>query len=215
MGGMSDAALPAATRPTPKIRAPATENNTVLRVRAASSTSERRRGRRSGRVRRRAPGRRGRRRRARWSPAGTSGRAGSIDDRTTPTAMTASRSGGEERRAGRRARPRSCAPTAPSVATIGATIETLPMVSALYVDVQAGRIADAREQDERHGARPGRRVGTPMTSASGSADDRADDHHPGEHDPGADHPARPGRGQGGGRPQDGGGQATDDRGHAL
>jgi hypothetical protein len=65
------------------------------------------------------------------SPAGTSGRAGSMVDSTTPTAITASSAAAMRDRASPSAMAIS-APMAPSVAMIGATIETLPIVSALY-----------------------------------------------------------------------------------
>ena len=145
------------------------------------------------------------------SPAGTSGRAGSMADRTTPPAMTASSSAATSVSVSPSATAIS-APTAPSVATIGATIETLPMVRALYVSVQPGRVAEAGQHDERQdpGLDLARDAGRERERET---DDRADDHHPREHDPGSDHPARPGGGQGRGRPQDGGGEATKDRGH--
>ena len=160
-----------------------------------------------------APGRRARRRRARWSPAGTSGRAGSIDDRTTPTAMTASRSAA------------TSASGSPSATAIRARDRAFGRddrrddarpcrwSAPVYVDVQAGRIADAGEQQRAARCPAGGRSGRRQTSASGRPTIVPDDHHPGEDDPGADHPARPRRGQGRGRPQDGGGQAADDRGH--
>ncbi len=80
--------------------------------------------------------------------------------------------------------------------------------------VKPGRVAQAGEQDERQDP------GFDLARDAGrepkrQADDRADDHHPREHDPGAQHPARPGGGQGRGRPQDGGGEATKDRGHTA
>ena len=47
------------------------------------------------------------------------------------------------------------AATAPSVATIGATIETLPIRRAAYVQLEPDDVADPREpeQDERATAR--------------------------------------------------------------
>ena len=57
-------------------------------------------------------------------------------------------------------------------------------------------------------------AGSGLTSAIGSADDDADDHHPGEDDPRAEHPARARGAEGGGGPQHGGAEAADDRGHA-
>ena len=67
------------------------------------------------------------------SPAGTSARPGSSVDRTTPVAMTASISPAAMPIASPSATAMSAA-TAPSVATIGATIETLPMRNAAYVN---------------------------------------------------------------------------------
>ena len=64
------------------------------------------------------------------SPAGTSGRAGSIDDRTTPTAMTAEQGARPTAPSVSPSATAMTAAMAPSVATIGATIETLPTVSA-------------------------------------------------------------------------------------
>ncbi len=60
----------------------------------------------------------------------TSGRAGSIDDRTTPATMIASSSAALAPMVSPSATAMSAA-TAPSVATIGATMETLPKVRAV------------------------------------------------------------------------------------
>ena len=67
------------------------------------------------------------------SPAGTSARPGSSVDRTTPVAMTTSISPAAMPIVSPSATAMSAA-TAPSVATIGATIETLPMRNAAYVN---------------------------------------------------------------------------------
>ena len=70
-------------------------------------------------------------------PAGTSGRAGSIEARTTPTAMTMSITPAVDAdRVAERDRDHGAA-TAPSVATIGATIETLPMRQRRVREVEA------------------------------------------------------------------------------
>ena len=66
------------------------------------------------------------------SPAATSGRARSIDDRTTPTAMTTSMTPAMTP-IGSPSATETTAATAPSVETIGATIETLPTRRAAYV----------------------------------------------------------------------------------
>ena len=65
------------------------------------------------------------------SPAGTSARPGSSVDRITPVAMTASISPATMPIVSPSATAMSAA-TAPSVATIGATIETLPIRNAAY-----------------------------------------------------------------------------------
>ena len=127
------AARPLATSPTPNTRAAAIARTTLRRI----SRSE------TGGVCVRGPGggatatgagsgtaRRARRRTRSRSPAGTSPVARSSDDSTTPTAMTA-RATPATRPTGRRATMAMSAATAPSVATIGATIETLPIVSAM------------------------------------------------------------------------------------
>ena len=41
------------------------------------------------------------------------------------------------------------AATAPSVATIGATIETLPIRSAAYVELETDDVADAGQAEQR------------------------------------------------------------------
>ncbi len=66
------------------------------------------------------------------SPAATSVRPGSSVDRTTPTAMTASMRPATTPTGSPSAMAMTAA-TAPSVATIGATIETLPIRRPAYV----------------------------------------------------------------------------------
>ena len=66
------------------------------------------------------------------SPAGTSLRSGSSVERTTPTTITPSISAAPTLSEAPN-RTAMTAPVAPSVATIGATMLTLPTLSAAYV----------------------------------------------------------------------------------
>ena len=138
IGGMSSAALPAATRPTPKMRAAATAEQHGLagprrRVGVVGAM---------GIDPGLGPGAGLELRLRRWSVervggeldvAGRDVRPGGLDGgEDDPVAMTTRSSAALSTSVSPSATAMS-APTPPSVATIGATIETLPMVRALYV----------------------------------------------------------------------------------
>ena len=123
--GTSDAAVPLDTRPTPKIRAAPIASRALLRASpGATGGVVRERGGVGGPSRASAT--------RSVSPAGTSVPDRSMDDRTTPTAMTA-RMTPAASVTGSPSQIAMTAATAPSVATIGATIDTLPIWRAAYV----------------------------------------------------------------------------------
>ena len=123
IGATSNAAIPVVTMPTAKIRAAASDSSTAWRVSGSCGRADAAYAPRFGAGPSIASAV------SSMSPAGTSGRAGSIDDRTTPPAMQP-RTTTEPRASGSPRAMASTAASAPSVATIGATIETLPTVRA-------------------------------------------------------------------------------------